>query len=45
MACDVDNTLCGLNGATNVFGPQKGASEEDIRFLDEGFKIFKNNKK
>ena len=36
MACDVDNTLCGINGATNVFGPQKGASEDDIRILDEG---------
>ena len=35
-ACDVDNTLCGINGATNVFGPQKGASEDDIRILDEG---------
>ncbi|WP_352417529.1 glycerate kinase family protein [Clostridium tertium] len=36
VACDVDNTLCGINGATNVFGPQKGASEDDIRILDEG---------
>ena len=36
VACDVDNTLCGMNGATNVFGPQKGASEDDIRILDEG---------
>lgn len=35
VACDVDNPLCGLNGASHVFGPQKGASNEDIKLLDE----------
>lgn len=35
VACDVDNTLCGLNGASYVFGPQKGASKDDIKLLDE----------
>lgn len=34
VACDVDNPLCGLNGASNVFGPQKGATNEDIKLLD-----------
>ena len=34
VACDVDNPLCGENGATRVFGPQKGATEDDIVVLD-----------
>ncbi|WP_146492391.1 glycerate kinase, partial [Vibrio sp. T20] len=25
VACDVDNPLCGENGASYIFGPQKGA--------------------
>lgn len=32
--CDIDNPLCGPRGAAAVFGPQKGASEEEIRLLD-----------
>ena len=35
VACDVDNPLCGENGASMVFGPQKGATEEDIAVLDQ----------
>ena len=35
VACDVDNPLCGKNGASMVFGPQKGATEEDIAVLDQ----------
>ena len=31
---DVDNPLCGPAGASAVFGPQKGASPEDIVVLD-----------
>lgn len=34
VACDVDNTLCGMNGASYVFGPQKGADENMVRILD-----------
>jgi glycerate kinase len=34
VACDVDNPLFGERGASAVFGPQKGASPEDVRFLD-----------
>lgn len=33
--CDVDNPLYGKCGAAYVFGPQKGANEEDVRYLDE----------
>lgn len=32
---DVTNPLCGKNGASYVYGPQKGASEEDVIRLDE----------
>lgn len=35
-ACDVDNPLCGLQGASAVFGPQKGATPEMIEQLDLG---------
>jgi glycerate kinase len=34
--CDVDNPLCGPSGAAHVYGPQKGATAEQIRLLDEG---------
>jgi glycerate 2-kinase len=34
IACDVDNPLTGPRGASAVFGPQKGATPEDIIFLD-----------
>ena len=35
-ACDVDNPLLGADGATEVFGRQKGASEEAISMLEDG---------
>jgi glycerate kinase len=34
IACDVDNPLLGPQGAAAIYGPQKGASPEDVRFLD-----------
>ena len=34
--CDVQNPLTGPNGASRVFGPQKGASEPDVAVLDAG---------
>ncbi|MDB1123158.1 glycerate kinase [Vibrio algarum] len=40
VACDVDNPLCGEHGATATFGPQKGATEQDIEFLDAGMRNF-----
>lgn len=36
VACDVDNPLIGPLGASAVFGPQKGATEEMVALLDEG---------
>ena len=35
VACDVDNPLLGPNGATMVYGPQKGADEEMLGRLEE----------
>lgn len=35
VACDVDTPYIGKNGASRVFGPQKGASEEDVEILEE----------
>jgi glycerate 2-kinase len=32
--CDIDNPLCGPQGAAAVFGPQKGADEATVRLLD-----------
>jgi glycerate kinase len=34
LACDVTNPLLGLNGATAVFAPQKGASPEAVARLE-----------
>lgn len=35
IACDVRNVLCGRAGCSAVFGPQKGASPEMIRRMDQ----------
>ena len=47
VACDVQNPLTGENGASNIFGRQKGASEEMVKILDENLrhyaKIIKEN--
>ncbi|WP_316568275.1 glycerate kinase [Neobacillus sp. YIM B06451] len=40
VACDVSNPLCGPEGASHVFGPQKGASPEMVKKLDENLKNF-----
>ncbi|KIL35685.1 glycerate kinase [Cohnella kolymensis] len=37
-ACDVDNPLYGSNGASSVYGPQKGASPEMIAALDDNLR-------
>jgi glycerate 2-kinase len=39
-ATDVDNPLIGLHGASSVFGPQKGASREDVLRLDAALEHF-----
>lgn len=36
VACDVDNLLYGKNGASYIYGPQKGATEEIVKILDNG---------
>ena len=33
---DVNNPLCGSNGAATVFGPQKGATQQQVEELDQG---------
>lgn len=40
VACDVNNTLCGLNGASYIFGPQKGAMSKDLSMLDAALRRF-----
>lgn len=35
VACDVTNPLCGQQGASAVYGPQKGATPEMIRKMDQ----------
>lgn len=37
---DVNNPLCGENGAAKVFGPQKGAKANQIKILDEGLQHY-----
>lgn len=34
VACDVENPLCGEKGCSAVYGPQKGATAEDIVKMD-----------
>ncbi|HVB41693.1 MAG TPA: glycerate kinase [Streptosporangiaceae bacterium] len=36
VASDVDNPLLGPSGAAAVFGPQKGASRDDVALLERG---------
>ncbi|WP_020104946.1 glycerate kinase [Nocardia sp. 348MFTsu5.1] len=36
VATDVTNPLTGPIGAATVYGPQKGASDDDVRLLDAG---------
>jgi glycerate kinase len=40
IASDVKNPLCGLQGAAHVFAPQKGATPEMVRQLDEQARRF-----
>jgi len=42
IACDVKNTLCGPMGAAYVYGPQKGASPQIVKQLDEGLEKYAN---
>ena len=40
VACDVTKPLIGKNGASAVFGPQKGATEEMVEKLDKNLAHF-----
>ena len=40
VACDVNNPLCGENGSTYVYGPQKGVTEDMKKSLDEAMAHF-----
>lgn len=40
IASDVDNPLLGLRGAAAVFGPQKGATDDDVQRLDAALTHF-----
>ena len=40
VASDVQNPLCGPTGASAIYGPQKGATEEMVRVLDEALLHF-----
>lgn len=40
MASDVDNPLLGINGATKIYGPQKGLPEERLVVVDSWLQRF-----
>ncbi len=40
VACDVTNPLCGENGASHIYGKQKGATPEMIEQLDKNLEHF-----
>ena len=40
VACDVNNPLCGPNGSTYVYGPQKGVTEDMKKQLDKDMEHF-----
>jgi glycerate 2-kinase len=40
VASDVNNPLCGPQGASKIYGPQKGATPETIEELDESLAYF-----
>ncbi|WP_174614866.1 glycerate kinase family protein [Virgibacillus ihumii] len=40
VACNWTNVLCGNKGVANVFGPQKGATPEQVRTLSQALEHF-----
>src|SRR5215217_772902 len=40
VACDVDNPLTGPQGAAAVYGPQKGATPEQVVELDDQLSVW-----
>ena len=41
VMCDVENPLCGKNGATYTFGPQKGGTAEILDRLEAGMENYR----
>lgn len=42
VMCDVNNPLCGMNGATYTFAPQKGGSKEQLERLERGMQNYRD---
>lgn len=42
VMCDVENQLLGMEGAAMMFGPQKGATIEQVRLLEDNISHFNN---
>ena len=42
VMCDVTNPLCGAEGATYTFGPQKGGTKEILDALEAGMKNYRD---
>ena len=40
VACDVKNVLCGENGCSRIYGPQKGATDDMIKDMDTWLKRY-----
>ncbi len=40
IACDVTNPLCGKNGATYVYGPQKGLAKGNLEAVDKAMNSY-----
>ncbi len=43
--CDVSNPLCGINGATYIYGRQKGLSSEELYDIDQAMKHYAKKSK
>jgi glycerate kinase len=43
LACDVDNPLLGPTGAAAVFGPQKGATPDQVTLLDDALRAWSDH--
>ena len=43
VACDVTNPLCGKDGCSAVFAPQKGATKDMVSAMDESLKKYAEN--
>jgi glycerate kinase len=42
VACDVHNPLTGPAGASQIYGPQKGASASEVELLDDALQRYRN---